>query len=77
MPSTADAALIVNTLLDDNDWCSHVCPSLSHLICVLFQEKRLCAKPRRRAFQRYDSYHRLLTVADEFGVEEKASSETR
>lgn len=25
MPSTADAALIVNTLLDDNDWCSHVC----------------------------------------------------
>ena len=36
MPSTADAALIVNTLLDDNDWCSHVCP------LRLEQERHVC-----------------------------------
>ena len=72
MPSTADAALIVNTLLDDNDWCSHVCP------LRLEQERHVCLfHTKARSFQRYDSYHRLLTVADEFGVEEKASSETR
>ena len=42
MPSPADAALIVNTLLDDNDWCSHVCPPQFliplHAVCdVCFQ----------------------------------------
>ena len=37
----------------------------------------VCFTKQTRSFQRYDSYHRLLTVADEFSVEEKASSETR